>query len=81
MIGANLDDRFNGSTDGFVNGDLGFGFFSDFEVRDSDRTDTTAGVFGFRNAATAGIPEPSTLLMASMGLGMVAFRRRRKQQA
>ena len=80
LIGANLPARFNGAQlVNFVDGDLGFGVFSDLEGRDVDRTDTTAGVFGFRSVtATNTIPEPSTLLMASMGLGMVAFRRRRK---
>ena len=80
LIDANLPARFNGvQLVNFVDGDLGFGVFSDLEGRDVDRTDTTAGVFGFRSvSATSTIPEPSTLLMASMGLGMVAFRRRRK---
>ena len=45
-------------------------------------TEATAVVFGFRSAdAVSDVPEPSTLLMASMGLGMVAFRRRRKRLA
>jgi len=89
------DDEFNGtiasnlnSLTGFAppssvssSGDLGFAAFADFGERDVDRTDITAGVVGFRStlASNATIPEPSTLLMASMGLGMVAFRRRRKQ--
>ena len=76
-IGGNLPARFNGISDGFSTGDLAFGAFNDFESRDVDQIDTTAGVVGFRSA-NAVIPEPSTLMMASIGLGMVAFRRRKR---
>ena len=88
------DDEFNGliennlnSLTGFTppssissNGDLGFAAFADFGERDVDRTDVTAGVIGFRStaASNAVIPEPSTLTMAAIGLGMVAFRRRKR---
>ena len=88
------DDEFNGliennlnSLTGFAppssissNGDLGFAAFADFGERDVDRTDVTAGVIGFRStaASNAVIPEPSTLTMAAIGLGMVAFRRRKR---
>ena len=87
-------DQFNGliennlnSLTGFAppssissNGDLGFAAFADFGERDVDRTDVTAGVIGFRStaASNAVIPEPSTLTMAAIGLGMVAFRRRKR---
>ena len=62
------------------NGDLGFAVFADFDQRSVDRTDVTAGVIGFRStaASNAVIPEPSTLTMAAIGLGMVAFRRRKR---
>ena len=76
-IGGNTAARFNGSPEGFSTGDLAFGAFSDFATRDVDQIDTTAGVVGFRSS-TAVIPEPSTLMMASIGLGMVAFRRRKR---
>ena len=76
-IGGNLPARFNGISDGFSTGNLAFGAFNDFESRDVDQTDTTAGVVGFRSSAAV-IPEPSTLTMAAIGLGMVAFRRRKR---
>ena len=83
LIANNLD-----SLNGFApptsisgNGDLGFAAFADFGERSVDRTDVTAGVIGFRSTAASNnavIPEPSTLMMASIGLGMVAFRRRKR---
>ena len=76
-IGSNLTARFNGVNESFSVGNLAFGAFNDFESRDIDQIDTTAGVVGFRSS-TAVIPEPSTLMMASIGLGMVAFRRRKR---
>ena len=76
-IGGNTAARFNGSPEGFSTGNLAFGAFNDFESRDVDQTDTTAGVVGFRSSAAV-IPEPSTLTMAAIGLGMVAFRRRKR---
>ena len=76
-IGGNTAARFNGSPEGFNTGNLAFGAFNDFESRDVDQTDTTAGVVGFRSSAAV-IPEPSTLTMAAIGLGMVAFRRRKR---
>ena len=83
---ANNLDRFDniGIGPSFIsgNGDTGFAAFSIFSQGTTDRTLNTAGAIGFRvDGVTAAIPEPSTLLMASMGLGMVAFRRRRKQLA
>ena len=85
-IASNIDSdqtRFNDTPSSFVsaNGNLGFSGFRDFGDFDFDSEFQSAGAIGFRSVAgvTAGIPEPSTLLMASMGLGMVAFRRRRKQ--
>ena len=78
-IGGNLDERFDGVFNTFVTpGDLAFGSFNDFLTRDIDQVDTTGGVIAFQSTANATIPEPSTLLMASMGLGMVAFRRRKR---
>lgn len=78
-IGGNLDERFDGVFNTFVTpGDLAFGSFNDFLTRDIDQLDTTGGVIAFQSTANATIPEPSTLLMASMGLGMVAFRRRKR---
>ena len=76
-VGGNLGNRFDGVANGFSNGDLAFGAFSNFGVRDVDQIDTTAGVVGFRSSAAV-IPEPSTLTMAAIGLGMVAFRRRKR---
>ena len=76
-IGGNTAARFNGSPEGFSTGNLAFGAFNDFESRDVDQIDTTAGVVGFRSSAAV-IPEPSTLTMAAIGLGMVAFRRRKR---
>ena len=87
LIGDNLDRFSNFAAPAFSNpdGDLGFSAFSDFQLQANDGTFVTAGVGQFRSTVasniTSTIPEPSTLLMASMGLGMVAFRRRRKQQA
>ena len=76
---GDLDARFNGSPDGaFGTGDLAFGSFTDFNIRTVPDTFTAGGVVGFASVGTATIPEPSTLLMASMGLGMVAFRRRKR---
>ncbi len=78
-IGGNLDERFDGVFNTFVTpGDLAFGSFNDFLTRDIDQLDTTGGVVAFQSTVNATIPEPSTLLMASMGLGMVAFRRRKR---
>lgn len=78
-IGGNLDERFDGVFNTFVTpGDLAFGSFNDFLTRDIDQLDTTGGVVAFQSTANATIPEPSTLLMASMGLGMVAFLRRKR---
>jgi len=78
-IGADLDARFNGALDGaFGTGDLAFGSFTDFNLRTVPDTFTAGGVVGFQSITNATIPEPSTLLMASMGLGMVAFRRRKR---
>ena len=75
-IGADLDARFNGELEvPFETGDLAFGSFTDFNLRTVPDSFTAGGVVGFRSAT---IPEPSTLLMASMGLGMVAFRRRKR---
>ena len=76
-IGGNTAARFNGVNEGFSTGNLAFGSFNDFESRDVDQIDTTAGVVGFRSSAAV-IPEPSTLTMAAIGLGMVAFRRRKR---
>ena len=78
-IGGNLNERFDGVFNTFVTpGDLAFGSFNDFLTRDIDQLDTTGGVVAFQSTANATIPEPSTLLMASMGLGMVAFLRRKR---
>ena len=78
-IDGNLTDRFDGVFSVFnTPGDLAFGAFNDFLTRDIDQLDTTGGVIAFQSTANAAIPEPSTLLMASMGLGMVAFRRRKR---
>ena len=80
----NLPDRFDGDQElPGPGGFLAFSAFSDFLSRDVDATFTTAGVVGFRSAdaVAAAVPEPSALMMASMGLGMVAFRRRRKRLA
>ena len=76
----NLLTSFNPPSSISSNGDLGFAAFADFGERDVDRTDVTAGVIGFRStaASNAVIPEPSTLTMAAIGLGMVAFRRRKR---
>ena len=78
----NLLTSFNPPSSISSNGDLGFAAFADFGERDVDRTDVTAGVIGFRSTAasnvTSTIPEPSTLTMAAIGLGMVAFRRRKR---
>jgi len=76
-VGGNLGNRFDGGANGFSTGNLAFGAFNDFASRDVDQIDTTAGVVGFRSS-TAVIPEPSTLTMAAIGLGMVAFRRRKR---
>ena len=85
-----LDLRTNGTPDFFTNpgNDISFGPYNEFQVTsaradgDGVISDTTAGVIQFRTVLAANtVPEPSALLMASMGLGMVAFRRRRKQQA
>ena len=75
-VGSNLTARFNGTSEGFSTGDLAFGAFNDFESRDIDQIDTTGGVIAFRSSAS--IPEPSTLMMASIGLGMVVFGRRKR---
>lgn len=88
------DDEFNGliannldSLTGFAPpssvssiGNLGFAAFSDFAEQSNNDTFVTAGAVGFRStaASNATIPEPSTLMMASIGLGMVAFRRRKR---
>ena len=78
-IGGNLDERFDGVFNTFVTpGDLAFGSFNDFLTRDIDQLDTTGGVVALQSTVNATIPEPSTLLMASMGLGMVAVRRRKR---
>ena len=76
-VGGNLGNRFDGGANGFSTGNLAFGAFNDFASRDVDQIDTTAGVVGFRSSAAV-IPEPSTLTMAAIGLGMVAFRRRKR---
>ena len=83
LIANNLDSLtgFAPPTSISGNGDLGFAAFADFGERSVDRTDVTAGVIGFRSTAASNnavIPEPSTLMMASIGLGMVAFRRRKR---
>ena len=84
LIADNLDSLTGFAPPTFINsdGDLGFAAFADFGERDVNRTDVTAGVIGFRSTAasnvTSTVPEPSALLMASMGLGMVAFRRRKR---
>ena len=84
LIADNLDALTGLARPSFVsgNGDLGFAAFANFGERDVDRTDVTAGVIGFRSTlasnVTSTIPEPSALMMASMGLGMVAFRRRKR---
>ena len=76
-VGGNLSNRFDSVANAFSTGNLAFGAFNDFASRDIDQIDTTAGVVGFRSS-TAVIPEPSTLTMAAIGLGMVAFRRRKR---
>ena len=82
-IGDDLLSRFDDTSDvaSASSTSLGLGAFSNFNDREGDQTDTTAGAFGFNSVRPSNIPEPSALIMASMGLGMVAFRRRRKQQA
>ena len=76
-VGGNLSNRFDSVANAFSTGNLAFGAFNDFASRDVDQIDTTAGVVGFRSSAAV-IPEPSTLTMAAIGLGMVAFRRRKR---
>ena len=78
---ANPVARFNNSSEQLASGvNLSFGQLSDFGFQDTDFTNLVAsGVVGVNAAATsAAIPEPSTLMMAAMGLGMVAFRRRKR---
>ena len=82
FTGDNLPLRFNDISEVEIDAPSlrGLGAFSEFGTENS--TNLTSGVFAFSSAAaTTNIPEPSALMMASMGLGMVAFRRRRKQQA
>ena len=86
-IGDNLDRFDSFGTPTFTPGapgDVGFSAFSNFQDSSSGQF-ATAGVVQFRSElatnVTSTIPEPSALMMASMGLGMVAFRRRRKQRA
>lgn len=78
QIGADLDARSNTGAEAFTLGNLGFSTVSLYEQRAANSTETNSGVFGFQTAGSATIPEPSTLMMASMGLGMVAFRRRKR---
>lgn len=77
-IDTDLFARSDGNGESFNIGDLGFSTVSVYEQRPVNSSETNAGVIGFQTSGAATIPEPSALMMASMGLGMVAFRRRKR---
>jgi hypothetical protein len=82
-VGTALDDRFNNSFENFTPGtDLAFGSFYSLgrqnlataAISDLQRS----GAVGITTAAiSATIPEPSSLMMAAIGFGIVGLRRKR----
>jgi len=82
-VGTALDSRFNNSFENFTPGtDLAFGSFYSLGRQDL----TTAALSDLQRSgavgittlvATATIPEPSSLMMAAIGFGLVGLRRKR----
>jgi hypothetical protein len=83
---TDLASRFNsiserilpGGLGGGIGPNVGFGALDGLGFANSNATFTTEGVVGFVNVAAATIPEPSSLALAAIGFGLVAFRRKRR---